>query len=391
MNGLMMMTALAGCLDTVDPAATDDHEPSADPSGNTEPEYGTLRIRDAYGEVHAVTVKNVNGRAIYEGDMNLGDFARTKERAFASPVTVGNRWFGNVVRYQFQTTPAGCTSPLCSCEVMSGHLCHNLNWTEQWFIRTLMDKYTEETGIVFEESSTQPFISLAGTDDPLASYTYADGDFHNLGFSPLITFSTSFASDDRVVLHELGHALGLTHEQKRNDADSTIKFNAICMEDPNQFDSAGSSFNYLSPFDDKSIMLYSSWTFARASTGCNTVTSNCCPAILSKTGSPQKTFSYTNDTGKTIKVTFEGTQYIMNAGATTTFTGAIIDRFTDFSDEDLNAFYQMYPPNLGMNESGDRFGGHAAVGDFNGDGYKDLAVSAVTEGPNGHATSGAVY
>jgi hypothetical protein len=43
------------------------------------------------------------------------------------------------------------------------------------------------------------------------------------------------------------------------------------------------------------------------------------------------------------------------------------------------------------NEAGDQFGSTSATGDFNGDGFVDLAVSAPGKGPGGDPTSGAVF
>lgn len=46
---------------------------------------------------------------------------------------------------------------------------------------------------------------------------------------------------------------------------------------------------------------------------------------------------------------------------------------------------------LGKNESGDQFGARAVAGDFNGDGYQDLAVAAPGEKPGGDPKSGYVF
>jgi hypothetical protein len=139
------------------------------------------------------------------------------------------------------------------------------------------------------------------------------------------------------------------------------------------------------------MMLYNTWSFSRGDNDCSaTKTTNCCPTMLGRTGT-LTTFTYTNDTGSTITVDFEGSTYTMSANTSKQFTGHIIPRTPDFSAEDLNALYQMYPPAAGKNESGDRFGANAVSGDFNGDGYRDLAVAATHEGAYGHPTSGAVF
>ncbi|MCP4319420.1 MAG: hypothetical protein GY789_26390, partial [Hyphomicrobiales bacterium] len=56
------------------------------------------------------------------------------------------------------------------------------------------------------------------------------------------------------------------------------------------------------------------------------------------------------------------------------------------------AFYLTQKDAKGINESGDEFGAAVAAGDFNGDGFVDLAVGSPGEGPSGDpATSGIVF
>jgi hypothetical protein len=107
----MMVTALAGCVDIPDNDVAPDASPASSGDRFAEGELGTLRVRDVYGEIHTVTVKNEHGRAIYQGDIDLGAFARTKDRGFAVS-GLSKRWPDNVVRYAYQRSPGGCTGPV---------------------------------------------------------------------------------------------------------------------------------------------------------------------------------------------------------------------------------------------------------------------------------------
>ncbi|MCG5059473.1 MAG: FG-GAP repeat protein [Limnoraphis sp. WC205] len=64
-----------------------------------------------------------------------------------------------------------------------------------------------------------------------------------------------------------------------------------------------------------------------------------------------------------------------------------------FQRADMLALAQeiVRPPALGVNEAGDGFGSQAATGDFNEDGFEDLAVAAPYEAPGSDPQSGAVF
>src|SRR6185503_16874805 len=71
--------------------------------------------------------------------------------------------------------------------------------------------------------------------------------------------------------------------------------------------------------------------------------------------------------------------------------GRVIEESPGLSAEDINTIYQMYPPKMGDNENGDHLGEAMAAGDFDGDGYDDLAVGAPDESPYSDPESGAVF
>lgn len=67
-----------------------------------------------------------------------------------------------------------------------------------------------------------------------------------------------------VAAHEIGHAIGLYHEQCRNDRDSyiTINFNNIDPDAKGNFNKITKNYYNMGGFDFSSIMLYSSDAFA---------------------------------------------------------------------------------------------------------------------------------
>jgi hypothetical protein len=69
---------------------------------------------------------------------------------------------------------------------------------------------------------------------------------------------------EAIVLHEMGHALGLLHEQQRNDASNYIVFHSenMSMGSGEWFSPVGNEGVDVGPFDFSSIMLYASDAFS---------------------------------------------------------------------------------------------------------------------------------
>jgi hypothetical protein len=164
----------------------------------------------------------------------------------------------------------------------------------------------------------------------------------------------------RSVLHETGHALGFDHEQQRSDRKDYIDLNPTCLSEQ---DLEGNAYGIdpgsqlLGPYDYQSIMQYSSANHCK---GCEDGCEN--PPML-------------------------------KVSTCTDFTSPPgpgdcrwIETPLDLSVDDVNGFTRAYERALGTNQSGDGFGSTMVSGDFDGDGYRDLAIGA----PN-DAGGGAVY
>lgn len=175
------------------------------------------------------------------------------------------------------------------------------------------------------------------------------------------------------VLHETGHALGLTHEQQREDAAQAQNVRVIdaCFRTdlPNlkqlNFEQPADGVALLTPYDVGSIMQYPSYSgsvdadHAKYTGACPPTTSekvNTCPTELFLEPEHPNDF-YCTDHG------WE--------------RGTYHDTFPlGLSPEDINGFAQLYeqPPIDGCVTSG-QLGSEMAAGDLDGDGYADLAVS----------------
>jgi hypothetical protein len=237
-------------------------------------------------------------------------------------------------------------------------------------LASTIDEYQKTTSITFVQQfdpNAKGVVYDLNTEADCGGGSTGARDGANPNLGPLVYIcSTNRAT----VAHETGHALGMWHEQERPDRDLFIRCygtsintdiecgasDLACINDPcnkgGDF-AKGPDGNFVyAPYDVNSIMQYASWNFARD-------------------GGPD-----------TLTLTDNGT--------CTGELGSCIPDHTDLSIEDINALRQLYQAKLGSDQAGMAYGTAIAVGDFDGDGYMDVAVGAPNSIQDGK-TVGAVF
>lgn len=173
----------------------------------------------------------------------------------------------------------------------------------------------------------------------------------------------------RIILHETAHALGLDHEQQRPDRDTYLDFNPTCIGSIiTSDDEMAKIFGIdprgllLTPYDRNSIMQYSSDNTCYSSGGT--------PGCLDDAGTclqPPMLYAADPDCTPDKQTDPPGPSDCRWISAP-----------PQLSVHDVNGLYRMYEEarHLGENDVDDNLGTALAVGDFDDDGYLDLAVGA---------------
>ncbi len=208
--------------------------PSGLPNHNTvEPDIREVEmILPGHDEPTKVTYEVINGLAIFEGDIILG----TEEEINALSVqgiglsNVNHLWPNGIVPYEIFSS------------VSSDARRHINEAIAHWEERTNIDfiDRTDETEYVIFANGSICSSNVGRTGRGVFIYL-KEGDCSR-----------------GTLIHEIGHAIGLYHEQSRSDRDKYVRILYENIKDrfSNQFRIIGSNSNDLGPYDFDSIMHY---------------------------------------------------------------------------------------------------------------------------------------
>ena len=213
---------------------------------------GDVRELDVAGDT--IEVEVIDGLAIYQGDIVLGEFDGLQERLDAAQLSPQaavcafdfgfgcGSWDGGVVGYWIEGDWGS------DQQAMEDR------------IEAAMEHWEQRTSIRFQERAAGTRLVIRDGD----GCSSAIGRVEITGFDDQsITLSTNCGFG--TVVHELGHAIGFWHEHARQDRDSRVRVDFGAVQDGrlHNFFTHGGLGSDVGPYDFDSIMHYPCFGFAK--------------------------------------------------------------------------------------------------------------------------------
>ncbi len=349
----------AGCVPDAAPEGPDAGVTDDDVIATHEGDVGRLRVQTPEG-LRTITYMVHNGHAIHEGDIDLGtiEHVQHEQHLRGGAVSLGDRWPNARVFFRFGSTFSGsvCGTSMTNCTDI------------RTLVRNTLTAMGKKLPVAFVEDTANTAANYVKLDWADADSNFG-GSSNSIGMDggeQTIVFPIGHVKDQSLpqsipyniqpnagtLRHEMLHAIGLWHEQSRTDRDSFVTINTDCIQSgqTSQFD-IQSGATSVGPYDFNSIMHYAPntycipWTFAAPDPdgdgcACASMTSKLAGVLITPPGRP------------------------LPGG---------------FSIEDTNTLYRIYTRSPLSDAAGDHYGQAVASGDFDGDGYDDLAVGIPDE------------
>ncbi len=356
---LIVLALAGGCVADVESA-----DPDAlglvneDATGGDDDEGPILLVQRLDGEIEPIRVSTHRGQKAVD-DMLFGPVDDDGTVLTLSDDDTDNRWPQGVVPYAICTSsntwPTGCGSG---------------NHFESGEVDNILDAISEiearVPGVRFEPMTSAPnlgihYVSIAREEEE-TSTSYSELGYRGLPGSPQITHQHVWLGHDvsvEVIRHELGHTLGLIHENQRADRDEYVAVIEENVDGPAIAFSLWEGDTRLTPYDYQSMMHYNNDTF-------------CMRPSQSEPCTPQDVVYYD---GNEYVEAFTG-DTLIPLQDTNPLTASVETELGSMwmSRHDINGLSLMYPPPAGEGHPFDNFGSALVLADFDQDGYDDLAV-----------------